>query len=296
MGDRFDVQKNRARCLIVGEEIERIAEVDVGHATQRQQMREADTSRVSPVEHGGQQRARLGDEGDRSGARRQVREAGIDAAARHQNADTVRTDDAQQVGLRGSQHLLLQRGTAAIREFGETGRDHHRSAGTACTEFVDQGRHRRRRRRDDRQVGRARQIPDRVECGYAEDRIAMRIDGQDRSFEASAEEVLEHLAADRCVPFRRADQLDGARLECEFEVADGHAVRLSPSVGRECPFRSTVASAVAVSGHAHSAVGPDLWRGLERLTIEAWQRDGKARAAADAVARNRDPAAMAAYQ
>ena len=81
-GDALDVEQDRARRAVEREVVEHVAEIDVAHVAERDDMREADAARRRPVEHGGGDRARLGDEGEVAGARREMREARIDAATR----------------------------------------------------------------------------------------------------------------------------------------------------------------------------------------------------------------------
>ena len=62
---------------------------------------------LRPVEHRGDERARLRDEGDVAGQRIGVREARVQAEARRQQADAVRAEHAQQVRPGGVEHRLL---------------------------------------------------------------------------------------------------------------------------------------------------------------------------------------------
>ena len=53
----FDIKQDRARVAVVRQEIEHVAEIDIGHVAQRHEMRKADTARARPVEHRRQHRA-----------------------------------------------------------------------------------------------------------------------------------------------------------------------------------------------------------------------------------------------
>ena len=83
---------------------------------------------AGPVEHGGDQRARLRDEGQLAGQRVGVREAGVQPDVRRQQAEAVGPEDAQQVRPRGVEHGLLLRGV-------EPGGEHDRGARAARAEL-----------------------------------------------------------------------------------------------------------------------------------------------------------------
>ena len=88
------------------EVVEQVAEVDVGHVADRDQVGEADAAPRRPVEDAGHDRAGLGDE--REPARRggEMREGGVQAASRHHDAQAVGADDAQQMRSRRVEHGL----------------------------------------------------------------------------------------------------------------------------------------------------------------------------------------------
>ena len=66
--DALDVEQDRPRRRIERQIVEHVAEIDVAHVAERGDMREADVARRRPVEHGGGERPRLGDEGEVAGA------------------------------------------------------------------------------------------------------------------------------------------------------------------------------------------------------------------------------------
>ena len=125
MGDALDVKQDGARGWIGGEIVEHVAEIDIGHVAERDDMRKADAARCRPVEHRGDHRARLADKGDVAGRRRQMREAGIEADSRHHDADAVGADEAQEMRARRIERGLLQ-GAAGIAQLAEAGGDDDR--------------------------------------------------------------------------------------------------------------------------------------------------------------------------
>jgi len=64
MGDALCVKQDGPGLRIRGEIIEHVAEIDIGHIAERDNLRKADAARHRPVEHCGDHRARLTDQGD----------------------------------------------------------------------------------------------------------------------------------------------------------------------------------------------------------------------------------------
>ena len=137
--DPLGIKQDRAGVRVGGEIVEHVAEIDIGHVAERDDMREADAARRRPIEHRGDHRARLADERDVAGRRREMREARVEPEPRHDDADAIRTDDAQQMRARRVQHLLLQL-PPGIAQFAEPGGDHDRGLGAARSERRRSGR------------------------------------------------------------------------------------------------------------------------------------------------------------
>ena len=161
--DRLDVQQDGARSWVAGQVVQHVAEVHVGVLAQRDEVREADGSGARPVEHRGHQRARLRNEGQLAGRGIGVREAGIQADVRRQQADAVGAQDAQQVRAGGVQHGFLLRRV-------QPGSQYHRGARSECAQLADQARHRRWRRADHGQLGNGRQV-----SGACKDRLPVEL-------------------------------------------------------------------------------------------------------------------------
>ena len=76
---------------------------------QRNEMREANSARLRPVQHGCHERARLRHKSQLAGQRARVGKAGVQTQVRRELADAVRAEDAQQGGPGRVQHGLLLR-------------------------------------------------------------------------------------------------------------------------------------------------------------------------------------------
>jgi hypothetical protein len=221
IGDALDVKHHRRGRLVEREEIQHVAEVDVGHIAQRDDAREAVAASARPIERRSGDRAGLGDQGDWPGLRGQLGEAGVDAARRRDHAEAVGTDDAQRGGPRGVQHLLAQVRARAAR-FAKTGADDHRGAAAHPGQLRHEAGDGRRRRCDHRQLRRDRQLGDRRVGQRRADRSLVRIDRHHRALETALGQIAGQHRADRAGRVAGADQRDGAGREQGVEVAGGH--------------------------------------------------------------------------
>lgn len=161
---RLQVQQDGVRARVAGQVVDHIAGIYIGAVAERDEMGEADLPRARPVQHGGGQGARLRHEGQCAGQRGGVREAGVQADARHHQPDAVGPEDAQQVGPRRLQHGLLHRLAVPVGGAAQAGRQHDRRPRTAPPQLRDQPRYRGGRSADDGQLRRLRQ---RSEAGMA---------------------------------------------------------------------------------------------------------------------------------
>ena len=141
VGHRLDVQEDGRGRGVQGQVVEQVAEVDVGHVADRDQVGEADVAGGGPVEDAREDGAGLGDEGELAGLGAEVGEGGVEAAARHHDAKAVRADDAQQVRPRRVEHRLAQGLAAGDGALAEAGGDDHRRLGAAGPERGDEPRH-----------------------------------------------------------------------------------------------------------------------------------------------------------
>ena len=214
---RFDVQQDGARVGVVGQVVEHVAEVDVGMLAQRHEVREADLPRLGPVEHGGDQRARLRHEGQFARPRRNVREAGVEPGVRRQQAHAVGAQNAHQRGPGGVQHglLLLRR---------QAGADDHHRLGAAPRQLFDQVHHRAGRRADHGQFGRLGQVGHAGVAALARQRLVLWVDREHGAGKAAGAHVVPQRAADGEGPLGRADDGHGLRVEQGIEIADAHGL------------------------------------------------------------------------
>ncbi len=74
----FDKEQDGAGVTVEGQMIEDVAKIQVNHVAQGDQVRKANAPRQGPVQHRGDQGSGLGDEGDPSGWRRSVGQAGVE--------------------------------------------------------------------------------------------------------------------------------------------------------------------------------------------------------------------------
>jgi hypothetical protein len=184
----FHVQQHRRGVPVVGQVIEHVAEVHVGHGAEGHQVGKPYPPGIGPVDHAGHHGAGLGHEGRAALPGRQVREAGVQRPPRHQHAQGVGADDAHQVRARRVQQLLLQ-APALGAELGKPGADHHGRPGTALTELGHQPGHGFRRRGDHRQIGGDRQAGH-VRVGqHPVNGLVLRVHGQHRPVETGTEEI-----------------------------------------------------------------------------------------------------------
>src|SRR5690606_22888467 len=93
--------------------IEQIAEIDICHIAQRNNMGKADLAIYGPVDHSRRQRARLGKKSEVASKRRAMREARIETDTRYHQPNAIWALNAQQMRLRSIQHRLLQLTTDA---------------------------------------------------------------------------------------------------------------------------------------------------------------------------------------
>jgi len=117
--------------------VDDIAEVDIGRISQRDEMGETNAAAAHPVQQRRRQRAGLGDERDRPGLRRRMRETRVQRERRHQQADAVGTEDAQQMRPHRGERGLRQRPAAVAECVVHAGGKHDCRLGAARAQFRD---------------------------------------------------------------------------------------------------------------------------------------------------------------
>jgi hypothetical protein len=241
IADALDIEEDRPRRRIEGEVVEEVAEIDVGHVAEGEDVGEAEAAGGGPVEDGGGDRPGLGDEGEVAGLRRQMHEARVDALRRRDEADAVRTEDAHEMRLGRLKHLLLEGMAGSGLAFAEAGGDDDGRPAAALPKLGDQPRHGLRRRGDDGEVGNHRQLGDRAVVEGRAHRLLVRVDRHDRPRKARLEQVPRQNLADRARLVARPDERDRLRLEQGIEIAGRHGAVLKAS-GRRTRKASLVTS------------------------------------------------------
>ncbi len=213
--DGLEIEQDRAGGDVGGEEVEQVADIDIGHVAHGDHIGEADVARRGPIEDAGDERARLRQEGELAGGGAAEPEIGMQADARHGDAETIRADDAQAIGARGVERRLFD-----LRR--QPRRDGDHGAGSLGAELLDQRRHRGRWRRDHRKFRRFRQRRDVGKTFLSADLGLVGVDEIDRPGEAAGENVLGQDLADRARLSAGADNGDGMRAKRMIEIADCH--------------------------------------------------------------------------
>jgi len=95
--DRLDVQDDRLGLLVLAEVVDEIAEVDVEHVADGDEVRESDVLFEGPIEDGSAQSAGLGDERDVPGLGHGIGEGGVDVQMGNEESEAIGADDAHAV-------------------------------------------------------------------------------------------------------------------------------------------------------------------------------------------------------
>ena len=217
VGDLLQIHDHRVGGPVGGEVVEHVAHVHVRHVAQRGDHGKADAARRRPVEHRGDDGARLRQQ--RQIARRggDVGETCVQPDIGRLKPDAVRPQHAQQMGLRRVQHRLPQPVLAR-----QPRRDHHRRPRAFGAKFTDEARHAVRRRDDHAEVGRRGQIGDACVAGMVLDGVVFRVDQMNVALEAAVQQLGHHGMADRPAPGARPDQRDRLWRQKRVEIADSH--------------------------------------------------------------------------
>ena len=254
--DALDVEQDGAGRRVAAQEVEHVAEVDIGAFTERDKVREADAARARPVEHGGDECTRLRHERQLSRQRADVREAGIEAQVRHQHADAVGPEDAQRVHVRCVEHGLLLRAS-------EAGGQHDRRPGAACAEFGDQLHHRGGWRAQNGQLRRGGQRIHRGPDLHAIEFSVLGVDRVKHTLEVAVVQVAPHRSAHAGGPHRGPDHRDRSGCEEGVEVANAHgAGRWSSVLSAVAGLSALRFDAIQASSEERMASSTDMSIGV----------------------------------
>ena len=200
-----------------GQPVQQVAEVHVGVLTQRDAVRKADAAPGRPVEHGGDQRAGLRHEGQGAGAGVHVREAGVQADVRRQQAQAVGPQDAQQVAPGGIEHGRLGGSV-------QPGGQHHGGARAAHAQGLDQPRYAGRWGADHGQVRRLRQGRHVGKADVVPQTLAPGVHRPARAREGRLPDVAPDGGPHAAGAVGRAEDGHAAGGEKLVEVTDGHGL------------------------------------------------------------------------
>ena len=148
-------------------------------------------------------------------------EACVEFQARDLDAKAVRTDDAQEIRLRRSQHAL---GQFAL----DAGRNDDGRLAAFAAELIDDAWYRVWRRGDDREARREGEGFDAAVAGLSQEDVAAWIDESDFARKSAAQEVLGDVKSDGAWPLARPHKNDAAGLKQKIEIPDGHVMLRRP--------------------------------------------------------------------
>ena len=96
---RFQVKQHRMRSGIAAEIIEQVRRIDVRCIAERDSVCEADAPRCGPIERGGEQGARLRQEGKRAGRCRRRGKAGVQTLRWGEQTHAIRAEHSHEMRL-----------------------------------------------------------------------------------------------------------------------------------------------------------------------------------------------------
>ena len=216
--DQLDVEQDRARAGIESEVVQQISEVDVELIADRHDGGKAGRTPGSPVAHPRRNGSRLRYQREVAGRRHPSREARVELGAWQHHAKAIGSDEAQAFGAR----RLLRRGCRRTGTVSQSGGDDHRGADAACGSGFDDPGDRRRRRGNDGEVGRRRQIFKAGNSPNAVDVRVARVDDMDLTGKSAVSQILQDDAPDRMLARARADHGDRPRGKQAVEAVDRH--------------------------------------------------------------------------
>ncbi len=230
---RLQVQQDRARAHVAGEQVEQVAGIDVGVLAQRHHLREADAARARPVEHHAGERVGLRHEGEFARFDPARQQARVQPQVRREQPGRFRPEHAQQVRLCGVEHRLALLGREAAAE-------HDHRARAACAQPRHQAGHRLGRRAHQRQVRRLRQRFDRRVHAVLVEPAVVRVDRIQRPIEAGGAQRAPDQCAQALGVRRCADHRHRGGAEHRVEVAGAHraAGREACRVARRAAHRA----------------------------------------------------------
>ena len=174
-------------------------------------MGKADAVPARPLDDAGRHRTRLREQSEIAGLGPGFDRAGVQPQPGSLHADGAGADEADAMGADEAPEFGLERGIRP-RPIGIGGHHDHR-----LSALFGQPRHLigrfGRRRAEDRQFGRDRQLPDAAVAENAVNGLVAGMHRQHRPLEVAAVQIGHHVIAKSAVPGRSADHGDGLGLE-----------------------------------------------------------------------------------
>ena len=163
----LDEQQDGADPAIQGQVVEQVAKIQVHHVAEGDQMGEADPPRQGPVEHRGDEGARLGHEGQPPRAGETMAQAGVESLTGHHEPEAVGTQQAQPMAPGDGQDLRATVQTGGVAALAEARAGEDGGAGPQGTELVQEGGRLVRWRGEDGQIRSHRQGRQFADAGQA---------------------------------------------------------------------------------------------------------------------------------
>ncbi len=212
--DQFDVEQNRPRTPIHGEEIQQIGQIDVDTVADGHHGGKPNVANRRPFHQSGRNRAGLRDQRKVPRSRHRCGETRIEFGARHQHAEAIGSNEAHSGCMRGFLAFLGERAGSMAETRGEddAGR---RALGSRRGNNGWDGRW---RHADHCEIGYTREVGIGFDCAHVLDRVIMGIDEVNIAGKAGAAQILQDGPARRLVARAGADDGDGSRRKYFIET------------------------------------------------------------------------------
>ena len=221
IGDQLDVHQDRPGAAVEGEIVEEVAEIDVDGVPDRGDPGKADRPAGRPFHEPRRYAPRLRNKREIADLRLMHREAGVEARARHEQAQTVGSEEPQTMRSRRLPRLLGER----ARPVAEPGGDHDGRGNPARTSARNQAGDFGRRRGHDHQIGGGVERLDVRNGSLSVDLRVAGIDDVYRAFEPCLAQIAEHDPAQRELARTCAHHRNGAGGKQRFQSVSAHQKR-----------------------------------------------------------------------
>ncbi len=151
-----------------------------------------------------------------------MRKAGVQSDFGDQQADAVRTEDAQQIGLGRIQHGLFQSLPGRILDGAQTCGQHDCRSGAALAQFVYQAGNGCRRRTNYRKLRCTGQLRHTVINSQPVQCVVLGIDRHDGTGKSAHDQIIQYSSADAMRFFRCTNHGDRLRFKKVVQISDSH--------------------------------------------------------------------------